>query len=256
MTIRLHLNQQLGDGAEASLSAEQVHYLRTVMRRQEGDALLVFNARDGEYAAVINSLSKKTGLVTLGARTRVAESEPDLWLLFAPIKRGPVDIIAQKATELGVSVLAPVSTERTNAGRVNTERLSAIATEAAEQCDRLSVPEVRTLQKLEKALADWPHDRLLIFCDEAGENEDDAWGGREGRAAPMLEVLRTRENAAESAAILIGPEGGFSREERALLRAKPYVAPVTLGPRILRADTAAIAAVTLWQAACGDFRKQ
>ena len=252
--IRLHIDQPLRSDALVTFSDGQAHYLRNVMRRQEDDELRVFNAIDGEFVATIIKLGKKGGEAALGEQTRTPKPEPDLWLLFAPVKRGPVEVIAQKATELGVSMLAPVLTERANAARLNLDRLTAITVEAAEQCERLSVPEVRGAAKLGKILNDWPETRVLIYCDEAGDDPGQQWGGREGRALPMLEALA--DTKADKAALLIGPEGGFSPDERAMLREKPFVIPVTLGPRILRADTAAIAAVTLWQASQGDFRRR
>lgn len=253
MILRLYLDTPLAEGGEAALDDAQTHYLKNVMRRGEGDAARVFNPRDGEFEGVIESLSKKSAIIRLQTKIRASEAEPDLWLVFAAVKRAAVDMIAEKATELGAAALVPVTTERTNAGRVNEERLAAIAREAAEQCGRLSVPRVAPLSSLERVLSDWPPDRRLVYCDEAGDDPQAEWGGRAGRAAPLLDALK--EAGAGSWAILIGPEGGFSPAERARLRALAFVTPVTLGPRILRADTAAIAAMTLWQAALGDFRR-
>lgn len=251
--LRLYLDAPLSPGASAALSEGQSHYLQNVMRRSEGDAVAVFNARDGEFVGVIEALGKRRALILLKTRTRAPQAEPDLWLLFAAVKRDAVDLIAEKATELGASRLQPITTERTNAARVNGERLTAIATEAAEQCGRLSVPEIAPLKQLTALIDEWPQDRQLMFCDEAGDALGEEWGGREGRAAPALDALRNA--AAGKWAILIGPEGGFSPAEREKVRAAPFVTPVTLGPRILRADTAAFAAMTLWQAALGDFRR-
>lgn len=250
---RLYVDAPLKEGDAAPLDEGQTHYLKNVMRRGEGDALSVFNERDGEYAGVIERLAKKAGAARLGARLREGEVAPDLWLLFAPVKRDAVDMIVQKATELGAAELRPVLTERVNAARVKEERLAAIAREAAEQSGRLTVPRVAPLEKLTGLLENWPAERRLVYCDEAGDETDKEWGGRAGRAAPMLDVLK--EEKAGPWAILIGPEGGFSPEERAYLRALDFVTPVTLGPRILRADTAAIAALALWQAALGDLRR-
>lgn len=252
LSPRLYLDAPLCEGASAPLSAAQAHYLKNVMRRGEGDALLVCNGRDGEFEAAIETLGKKAGAVKLGARRRAPQAEPDLWLLFAPVKRDAVDLMAQKATELGAARLVPVITERTNAARVNVERLAAIAIEAAEQCGRLAPPQIAEPQKLARLLDDWPVDRRLIYCDEAGDDPAAEWGGREGRAAPLLDALAGA--AAAKWAILIGPEGGFTQAERARLRRLDFVTPVTLGPRILRADTAALAAIALWQAARGDLR--
>ena len=253
MTLRLHIDAPLAEGAATPLSPEQAHYLRNVMRREVGEALLVFNARDGEFEAAIAALGKKGAVAAVGARRRAPEAEPDLWLLVAPVKRGPLETIVQKATELGVSRLVPVLTARTNAQRIKDERLAAIATEAAEQCGRLSVPPVEMAQPLTGLLDQWQAGRRLLFCDEAGDDPAEEWGGRQGRAAPALEALANEKPGPW--AILIGPEGGFSPEERARLRGLDFIAPVTLGPRILRADTAAIAALTLWQAALGDLKR-
>jgi 16S rRNA (uracil1498-N3)-methyltransferase len=251
---RLYLDAPLTAGASAPLSGPQTHYLKNVLRHGEGDAVRVFNARDGEFEAAIDTLGKKGGAVKLGAKLRAPEPEPDLWLLFAPVKRAAIDLIAQKATELGAARLQPVVTERTIAARVNEERLQAIAVEAAEQCGRLAPPAIVPPQKLSKVLDDWPKERRLVYCDEAGDDPALEWGGREGRARPMLDALGGGAEVG-SWAILIGPEGGFTAGERARLRGLDFVTPVTLGPRILRADTAVFAALALWQAALGDFRR-
>ncbi len=255
MTPRLFINAPLAESAAAPLSAEQAHYLKNVLRRDEGDAVLLFNGSDGEFSAVIAELKKKGGLATVGAQTRPQAAEPDLTLFVAPVKRAALETIIQKSVELGARSICPVITERTVATRINRERLQAIAVEAAEQCGRLSVPAIDEAVKFEAMFDDWPSGRRLMFCDEAGDDETKAWGGGEGRAAPALETLKSFDKKTESWAILIGPEGGFSPAERAALRARAFVAPVTLGPRILRADTAAIAALTLWQAALGDWRR-
>ncbi|MEO1251547.1 MAG: 16S rRNA (uracil(1498)-N(3))-methyltransferase [Pseudomonadota bacterium] len=254
MTPRLYITAALADAGVAPLDADQAHYLKSVLRRGEGDPVLLFNGVDGEFAAEIIELKKKGGLAKIGQRTRAQNAEPDLQLLFAAVKRGPVETIVQKAVELGAARLSPVTTERTVATRINRARLQAIATEAAEQSGRLSVPEIDELHRLDAILDDWPTDRRLMFCDEAGDNPDQEWGGEKGRAAPALDALKAFDSGADKWAILIGPEGGFAPAERAMLREKPFATPVTLGPRILRADTAAIAALSLWQAALGDWR--
>lgn len=252
-TPRLHFEAPLGDGAVVAIDASQAHYLKNVLRRRDGDAVFVFNARDGEYSGVIGSLDRKGGMVRLLGRVRGPDKEPDLWLLFAAVKRDAVDLIVEKATELGASLLQPVVTERTNSGRVKDARLAAIAAEAAEQCGRLSIPTVMPAQPLWIALSDWPEGRRLMFCDETGDAADKTSGGPGGRARPALETLF---QASEGPwAILVGPEGGFSPDERIRLRDLPFVTPVTLGPRILRAETAALAALVLWQAALGDLRR-
>jgi len=254
MIPRLYINADLSTGVAAALTAEQAHYLKNVLRREAGDTLLLFNGRDGEFEAEIAELKKKGGLAVVNQKTREQEKEPDLHLLFAPVKRGPLEQIIQKATEIGAAHLTPVITDHTVAPRVNMDRLQAIATEAAEQCGRLTVPVVAPPIKLAKALDQWPAERRLIFCDEAGDDETAEWGGRRGRAAPLLETLTGADRNADSWAILTGPEGGFSTAERIMLRGKDFVTPATLGPRILRADTAAMAALVLWQAALGDWR--
>ena len=261
--LRLFVDQPLAQGQELILSPDQTHYLVKVMRRQVGAPVLLFNGRDGEWAGEIAGAAKKKSAVLVGEQKRVQAQTPDLMLLFAPVKRAPLDQIAQKATELGVAALQPVLTARTIVTRVKEDRLRANAIEAAEQSERLGVPEVRAPEKLEALIRDWPEKnpgRLILFCDEAGEEEGARWGGAKGRAGPVLDVLQAyREGAGEKKcprppwAILTGPEGGFSPEERALLRAQEFVIPASLGPRILRADTAAFAAITLWQAMLGDL---
>jgi 16S rRNA (uracil1498-N3)-methyltransferase len=252
-TPRLHVDAALSEGGRVSLGAAQTHYLVNVMRRAAGGRIRLFNARDGEFESVVEGISKKSVSVRVGACLRKSEASSDLQLLFAPVKRDAVDLIAQKATELGVAVLQPVATERASAARVNTARLRAIATEAAEQSGRLSVPELRELAPLADLLKTWPSERALIFCDEAGDDPDAEWGGPHGRAAPLPEILPAL--ASQPIAVLIGPEGGFSPAERARLRAAPFVRAAGLGPRILRADTAALAALALTQALAGDWRR-
>ncbi|MCK5747501.1 MAG: 16S rRNA (uracil(1498)-N(3))-methyltransferase [Oricola sp.] len=255
MIPRLYIDGPLHSGLPAPLSAEQAHYLKNVLRRNEGDELRLFNGKDGEFAARIVELKKKMGAAQIGERTREQEAEPDLTLCFAPVKRGALETIIQKAVEIGAARLQPVITERTVAPKLNIERLQAIATEAAEQCGRLTVPSVDEPMKLAALLEGWPEDRRLLFCDEAGDEETQEWGGREGRAMPVLEALKAADSKTESWTVLTGPEGGFTPAERTELRAKSYVTAATLGPRILRADTAAIASLVLWQAALGDWRK-
>ena len=255
MTPRLYIDTPLEMGAVAPLSATQAHYLKNVLRLEVGASVLLFNGRDGEYAAELAELKKKGGLAKITAKTREQEREPDLQLLFAPVKRGPLETIIQKAVEIGAARLSPVITERTIAPKINVARLQAIAIEAAEQCGRLTVPQVDEPVKFAGVLAAWPEDRQLMFCDEAGEDKNQEWGGREGRALPVLDALKTFDSKSHSWAVLTGPEGGFTGQERATLRAREFVTPVTLGPRILRADTAAITALALWQAALGDWRR-
>lgn len=242
---RLFVDVPLATGSEAALTDGQVHYLRHVLRRGEGDPVLLFNGRDGEWRGHIASLGKARAVVNLDGRTRAPEAEPDLWLLFAPIKRAPIDLVAEKATELGVSALVPVVTRRTVVGRVNAARLRTIAIEAAEQCERLSVPEVREARPLADVLAAWPEGRRLLVCDETG-------GGR-----PIAEALGALDAGARARpwAILVGPEGGFDPAELDALKKRTIVTPVTLGRRVLRAETAAMAALACWQAFVGDWTR-
>lgn len=241
---RLFVEQPLAAGATFGLSADQAHYLRHVLRLEAGAVVALFNGRDGEWRAVLDSATKRGATVIVGDQTRAQAGEPDLWLAFAPIKRARIDFLIEKATELGVAALLPVFTRHTAVERVNLDRLRAHAIEAAEQTERLSVPTLHEPQTLAALLAGWPAPRRLLMCDEAGSG------------APIAQALAALDAPAREApwAILIGPEGGFAADELATLRGLNYVTPVSLGPRILRADTAAIAALSCWQAELGDWR--
>lgn len=237
---RLFVEASLEPGAHVMLDEGQSHYLRHVLRAEAGDRVLLFNGRDGEWQARVAEIAKRGVRLELAGRTQPQKDGPDVWLVFAPIKKTPADYLAQKATELGAARLQPVFTRRTIVARLNSERLKANAVEAAEQSGRLTVPEIGEALTLEKLLACWPKERRLFFCDE------------EGDAKPL--AMAARETGEGPSAILTGPEGGFDPRERALLRAQPFVTPVTLGPRILRADTAALASLALWQSVKGDWR--
>ena len=286
---RLYIDEPLSQGAEIALGKEAAHYLVTVMRRGEGAGVRLFNGRDGEWRAVVSQASRKSAVLGVEKQLREQASVPDLALYFAPVKRARTDFIVEKATELGAASITPVMTRRTIAETVRTDRLAANATEAAEQTERLDLPAIGEPVALDRLLDGWDTNRKLVFCDEAGEEGEKPWGGQEGRARPMLEVLQEHRyppplagelsrlqavtQGADGAAappsalratssggggqqrwaILIGPEGGFDPGERELLRSKPFCIPVTLGPRILRADTAAAAALALWQAVLGDW---
>lgn len=238
--IRLYIDAPLSHADEIALTREQAHYLRNVMRRSVGETLGLFNGRDGEWRGRIVDLGKQAGRVTLFEQIQLQTSVPDLWLLCAPIKRTRLEIIAEKAAELGVREIHPVITEYTNAPRANTDRLAAIMIEAAEQCGLVSVPTLQTPEKLHAVLDNWPADRQILFCDESGTGS---------AALARLQAVAP----ATPWAVLIGPEGGFSPAERARLHAMPQTLAVSLGPRILRADTAAIAALCLWQSVQGDW---
>ncbi len=241
---------------QIALSGEASHYVMKVMRRRVGDDLRLFNGQDGEWRAQITEAGKKLATLIVGTQTRAFARVPDLWLLFAPVKKSRTEFIVEKATELGTAVLHPVITSRTTARALRDERMQMICREAAEQTERLDLPQILPPQPLQEALQNREADRPLIFCDEAGDNQEKPWGGTKGRARPMLEALREIGPGTQKGAVLIGPEGGFSPEERAMLRAQSCVYPVTLGPRILRSDTAVLAALSLWQSVCGDWQQQ
>jgi 16S rRNA (uracil1498-N3)-methyltransferase len=237
--IRLLVDGALGADTPVTLSREQAHYLKDVMRRAAGDGVILFNGRDGEWRAELTELERKAATARCVEQLRPQSPELSLWLLFAPVKKARLDIIVEKAVELGVSRLQPVITRHTDVERVKTARLEAQVREAAEQCERLTVPEVMDPVALTDALSGWPAERPLLFADEAG-------------GAPALSALR--DMRADEAAILIGPEGGFAPQERQAVTALPGAVRLSLGPRILRAETAVIAMLTLWQAARGDWR--
>lgn len=228
-SIRLFTAAPLREGANVDATPAQAHYLGTVMRRGVGDTLRLFNGVDGEFAARIATLKRERATFVTGDKLRSQAPEGDLWLAFALLKRDATDLVAQKATELGVARLLPVITARTNAARVNADRLAAIATEAAEQCERLTVPRIDPPCTLPELLAAWPPDRPLVAAIER-------------ESAPPIRPARG------PAGLLIGPEGGFNPVELDALRRQPFFVPATLGPRILRAETAAIVGLALLQA--------
>lgn len=241
---RLFLENDLSMGAQLSLNRDQSHYLATVLRAKKGMKLAVFNGRDGEWAAEVISIEKRSVTLSLLENISAQIAEPDVWLVFAPIKKTRIDFVAQKATELGASKLLPMFTERTIADRVNTDRLLANAIEAAEQCERLTIPSVEEPQKINTITTNWPADRHIMFCDESLDGE---------RALLALSKLKASIETNAPWAIFIGPEGGFTEDERTRLNNMPQSHPVTLGPRILRADTAAMAALSIWQTVFGDW---
>jgi len=236
---RLYITAPLTPGAWVELSADQAHHLRSVLRLGFGSTVAAFNADDGEWLCRIIDFDKKRGRLTVERRLRTAEAEPDLWLLFAPIKRARLDWLVEKTTELGASALIPVWTVRTQADRLNLERLRAHAVSAAEQSERLSVPELRFPEALDRVLATWPAERHLVVCDETGAGEPI------GKALARLSL--------GLAALLVGPEGGFAQTELDALGKLSFVSRVGLGPRVLRAETAAVAALAVFQAIAGDW---
>ncbi len=287
---RLLIESALNAGAELALDEPQARHVGTVLRLDAGDTLRVFNARDGEWRARVSAKTKRGMSVSVQSKLREARAVPDLDLLFTPVKRHATDLIIEKATELGVRRIRPVITQRTIAETVRLNRLHAIAREAAEQTERFDAPEILAPLSLVKAIDGWDVERSLIYADEAGDDAEAPWGGDVGRARPIADALRQTLSPAEKVArdsapdegradaqrsdrfnaphpltpspqgrggklaLLIGPEGGFAIEERRLLRSLAFVIPVSLGPRILRAETAVIAALSVIQASWGDWR--
>ncbi|MDX8350081.1 16S rRNA (uracil(1498)-N(3))-methyltransferase [Cognatiyoonia sp. IB215446] len=237
--VRLYVEHPLGEGQSVPLSREQAHYLFGVMRLAAGETVSLINGVDGEWDAEVVEAGKKGGLLVSRHQTAPLQMPPDLWLMFAPIRKERTAFIVEKAVEMGAAGIMPVQTAYAqSANRIRRDKLQAHAVEAAEQCGGTYVPPVDDLAKLDKVLAEWPDGRHLMFCDEAIS----------GRSAALPSIL------AAPCAILIGPEGGFSPAERDMLRRATFAHPVSLGPRILRADTAAVAALTLWQQAFGDWQ--
>ncbi len=250
---RLFVSADLSAGAQVALDEEHSNYLLRVLRLGAGDEVRVFNGRDGEWvAAVAKSSGRRASLEAVRqSRAQPAAPSPALTLLFAPVKKDQTDLIVEKAAELGAARVCPVLTQRTQTRTVRLDRVRKIVLEAAEQTERLDLPEVREAATLDAALAALPAGTAVIFCDEAGDKDGAPWDGEAGRAGAMLAVLQRLKG--RNAAILTGPEGGFTPEERAFLRGRADTFAVSLGPRILRAETAAMAAMTLWQAVCGDW---
>jgi 16S rRNA (uracil1498-N3)-methyltransferase len=241
---RLFVEAALAQGGALTLDQAPANYLCNVLRLAEGDAVLVFNGRDGEWRASIARVAKRRVDLRIEEKTRAQEAACDLHYLFAPLKHARLDYIVQKAVELGVSRLVPVMTRHVQVARVNLDRMRANAIEAAEQCGVIVLPEIAPLVALDRALADIGSERVLVFCDEDAEMQD-----------PVAALAARREaNSRPPLAVLIGPEGGFAPEERTLLLRRPNVVRLALGPRILRADTAAVAALTLVQSVLGDWR--
>jgi 16S rRNA (uracil1498-N3)-methyltransferase len=240
--IRLFVQAPLGAGVSLIMEDRHVHYLRNVMRKSEGDRVELFNGRDGQWRARIAVLDRRGGSFMIESRTLEQTPEDGPWLLVAAIKRARLEMIIEKATELGAARICPVNTLRTNSEKLNRERLAAIATEAAEQCARLTVPEIADVVPLKTVLMEWPTDRRLYLLDETG-------GG-----VPLGEAFAAHPGT-QGAALLIGPEGGFDQSELDAMRILPFVNALDLGKRILRAETAALAALACFQAIAGDGAK-
>lgn len=239
---RLYCTAPLGLDVVVTLDRDQSHYLLNVLRKAEGDELLVFNGHDGEWQAVITRGAKRAAELTCRALTRGQDPQPSLMLVFAPVKKARIDFIAEKATELGAGVVQPVMTDRTQMSRVNSDRMRANAIEAAEQTGRTTVPEIREVISLTRLLEDWPPERHIIFCDEDCADSPDNG---------MVEVVA---GLTGPVAVFIGPEGGFTSRERDLITAQAQAHAVALGRNILRADTAMLAALAIWQATAGEWK--
>ena len=237
---RLFINENLTLGGVYPIAPAQAHYLLNVLRLNLHDEVKVFDGKNGEFLAQISAAGKKETQITIREKIREMSFSPDVWLLFAPVKKDKTDLIIAGATELGVSKILPTITRRTICERVKTERFQAQVIEAAEQCRRLDVPEVRPAETLENVLKNWPKDRTLFFMDETGNGQN------------VLKTFAADKNSAS--ALLVGPEGGFAEEELNLLRKLDFAKAVSLGKRILRAETAALAALACWQACRGDWK--
>ena len=245
--IRLFCDAPLHNGADIMLGKDQAHYLHTVMRKSVGTQIALFNGKDGCYLSEITELSRKSAIIRCLSLQERQWYSPDIWLLFAPVKKARLDFMAQKATELGASVIWPVKTDYTQVKMMKDERLQANAIEAAEQTERLDIPEIRPFTNLQNVLADWPDDRVLLFCDERLSEQ----GKKTDQPYQAHRILN--EMTLEKCAILVGPEGGFSMAEKEQIDALPSSVGLSLGPRILRADTAALAALSVVQAIKGDW---
>jgi 16S rRNA (uracil1498-N3)-methyltransferase len=234
---RLFVPPRLGEGASVTIEGNGAHYLGHVMRVKPGDTVVLNDDVTGEWAAEVTETAKRHVTLSVTHRLRPREAVPDLWLCVAPVKKPHFDLVIEKATELGVARIVPVLTRRSVVDKVNADRMRAVMVEAAEQCARTALPEIAEMEPLAKLLRDWPETRTLFHADEAGGEP----------ALPAFAATSAR------AAILIGPEGGFDDAERAAVAAVPQARAITLGPRILRAETAAISAAALWMAAAGDW---
>ncbi|SCA57172.1 Ribosomal RNA small subunit methyltransferase E [Candidatus Terasakiella magnetica] len=241
--IRLYIDSPLIEDGLIELPSDQAHYVNNVMRLKVGDKLALFNGREGEWSATITQARKKNCTLQVGKKTRQQESCPDLMLVFAPIKKQRLDFIMEKATELGVSRFQPVITKRTIVSKIRTDRLHAQTIEASEQCERLNIPEVLEAVSLPQLIQDWSKDRTLFVLNEHGGSK------------PILEGLQQFVGkSCGPCAFLVGPEGGFDPSELDLLEKLQNVVPLSVGPRILRADTAALAAISCWQSVLGDWQ--
>ena len=240
--IRLYFPGKISLKSPVKLENKQVHYLINVMRKKIDDSILVFNSVNGEFLAKISEIYKNTIIIDIIKKTRDVQIDNDIWLLFEPVKKSPTEYIVQKATELGVSKIIPVITERTITKNLNLKRMQDIAIESSEQCERITIPEVCAIKKLKDLIPNWDNDRIIFFCDETIRNND------------VVKIDFQNLSTKSFGAILVGPEGGFSTNETNYLREKKFIRPIDLGPRILRSDTAVIAALSLWHYLKGNIK--
>ena len=240
--IRLYFPEKISLKSPVKLEKKQVHYLINVMRKKIDDSILGFNSVNGEFLAKISEINKNTIIIDIIKKIRDVKIENDIWLLFAPVKKSPTEYIVQKATELGVSKIIPVITERTITKNLNFKRMQDIAIESSEQCERITIPEVCAVEKLKDLIPNWDNDRIIFFCDETIRNNN------------VVKIDLQNLSTKSFGAILVGPEGGFSTNETNYLREKKFIRPIDLGPRILRSDTAVIASLSLWQYLNGDIK--
>ncbi len=241
--VRLYFPKKISLKQTVTITTKQLHYLINVMRKKKDDTLLIFNGVDGEYLAKISQIYKKYIILIVVKKIRDVETEIDLWILFAPVKKTPTEYIIQKATELGASKIFPVITDRTNTKQINLKRMQEIVIEASEQCERLTIPKIFDLRKLGDLIESWDKKRIILYGDETIRNQNEIKSGFQNIQSKSL------------GAILIGPEGGFSNDEINYLRKKPFIKPVDLGPRILRSDTAVISIIVLWHFLNGNMKK-
>ena len=237
-TIRIYIEKKLHIGEMVEIDEKQAHYLINVMKQKTGNKLFCFNNKDGEFEGEIETISKKSLSMRVLSKSKNFEKSPDIWLLFAPLKKDQTDFVIQKSTELGVRKIIPTLTLRTNSEKVRTDRFQVQAIEAAEQCRRVDLPEISEAISLEKLLQTWDSTRVLFYMDETGNGK-------------RITEAFSKNN--QPSAILVGPEGGFDKKELELLKKMNYTEAVTMGTRIMRAETAVTAALSCWQAICGDW---
>ena len=241
--IRLYFPGKLSVKHAVQLENKQVHYLTNVMRKKKDDTVLLFNSVDGEYLAKISQIYKKYISLTIVKKIRDLEAEIDLWILFAPVKKSPTEHIIQKSTELGVSKIFPIITDRTITKKINLKRMQDIAIEASEQCERITIPEIFDLKKIKELIESWDKKRIILYGDETIRKRDE------------IKFDFQKLHSKPLGAILIGPEGGFSNDEANYLRQKSFIKPINLGPRILKSDTAVISTLVLWHCLNGNMKK-